>query len=454
MPPKIPYQSRICIIGAGPAGLSHAHYLRKAGYNNVTVLEADGKVGGKCESLTFNHRSFDMGANYLTPDYVHIMRMAREVGAEMYTEKHPIVFNPVTRRFSKLFKAVTEGTTTIAFLWSALRYFWLRWKLNSVLPKAGNMGLADNADLMVTFDEWLDRHELGNLRRIFSIPVTMMGYGRLDEVAAPYVLRYIGLGTFRTMLLFGAGLSLNYPKRFKDGFQRFWERVSWQLDVRTGVRVSQVIRNAEGVRVRYTETGLPGELVPREPHEEQYDYLVLSCPLTLETLEPFLDLQPAERAQFCPEKVKHNLFGITLLDGAGFRKKYRVFHIFPLAEINHPSIFAHQFPDNPAFEIYIPMSANFNTDGQDGIDMMKQRSVALVRDLGANSSESDILHYDLWRYFFHVDLIDFKAGYYDQLEDMQGVNRTFYNMGLNSFELIEPIARYSKHLVDRYYEGD
>ena len=454
MPPKIPFEARICIIGAGPAGLSHAYYLRKAGYDNVTILEANGKVGGKCESLTFNHRSFDMGANYLTPDYVHIMRMARDVGARLYTEKGPIVFNPATRQFSKLFKAVTEGTTTLAFLWNALRYFWIRWKLNGVLPAAGNMGLAGQEDLMVTLDEWLDRHDLGNLKRLFSIPVTMMGYGRLEEIPAPYVLRYIGLGTFRTMLLFGAGLSLSYPKRFVDGFQRFWERVSWQLDVRTNVRVTQVVRRDSGVTVQYQELGLPGELVPPEPRQETYDYLVLSCPLTLDTLEPFLDLRAEESAQFSPEKVRHNLFGITLLNGGGFRKKYRVFHILPLAEIDHPSIFAHQFPENPAFEIYMPMSANYNRNGQDGIALMKQRAVALVRDLGANSSEKDILHYDLWRYFFHVDLDDFKAGYYDQLEKMQGTNRTFYNMGLNSFELIEPIARYSKYLVDHYYEGN
>src|SRR5690554_2733450 len=37
---------RIVIIGAGPGGLSSAHYLREAGYTNVTVLERAGEVGG------------------------------------------------------------------------------------------------------------------------------------------------------------------------------------------------------------------------------------------------------------------------------------------------------------------------------------------------------------------------------------------------------------------------
>ena len=65
-----------------------------------------------------------------------------------------------------------------------------------------------------------------------------------------------------------------------------------------------------------------------------------------------------------------------------------------------------------------------------------------------------VLHYDIWKYFYHVELEDFKSGYYDQLEAMQGQDNTFYNMGLNSFELIEPITRYSKYLVSEYYTGN
>ena len=42
MPNKIALDARICIIGAGPAGLSHAHYLRKEGYTNVDLLEKNG----------------------------------------------------------------------------------------------------------------------------------------------------------------------------------------------------------------------------------------------------------------------------------------------------------------------------------------------------------------------------------------------------------------------------
>ncbi len=46
-------KTRIGIIGAGAAGLTAAHYLKKQGYENITLLEKEGRIGGKCDSLTY-----------------------------------------------------------------------------------------------------------------------------------------------------------------------------------------------------------------------------------------------------------------------------------------------------------------------------------------------------------------------------------------------------------------
>ena len=345
---------------------------------------------------------------------------------------------------------------------SAIRYFIIRWKLNKVLPVAGNMGLSNNKDLMVPFDQWLDNHNLGNLKRLFSIPTTMMGYGKLSEIPAPYVLRYIGIGTFRTMLFFGAGLSLSYPKRFVDGFQRFWQRISWQLNVRTSVDVKKITRKTQHgkikIKINFDEARMRDNGREFDSHEEEYDYLVLSCPLTVKVLEPFLDLLDNEREMFNSDIIKNRTFGITLLNDVNKLKfKWRVFHIFPLAKINQPAIFAHQFPSNPAYEIYTPMTNIEDGISQDEMNKLildlKEKAIDIVKSFKGDSSLEDVLHYDLWKYFYHVDLEDFKSGYFDKLEAMQGQQNTFYNMGLNSFELIEPITRYSKYLVSEYYVG-
>ena len=75
---KIDKNAKIVIIGAGPAGLSTAWYLSKNGFNNVTVLEKLGRVGGLCKSLTVDGMSYDLGANYVTWAYQETLKIADE----------------------------------------------------------------------------------------------------------------------------------------------------------------------------------------------------------------------------------------------------------------------------------------------------------------------------------------------------------------------------------------
>ncbi len=60
--------ARICILGAGAAGLSAAWKLRKLGYERVTILETLNRPGGKCLSLRHNGVTLELGAALLMPD--------------------------------------------------------------------------------------------------------------------------------------------------------------------------------------------------------------------------------------------------------------------------------------------------------------------------------------------------------------------------------------------------
>jgi hypothetical protein len=256
------------------------------------------------------------------------------------------------------------------------------------------------------------------------------------------------------MLLFGARLSLFYPKRFVYGFQRFWQRLSWDLNVQTSIDIKTITRENNLIHVKYYANRLEGDGPIGDLEEKEYDYLVLSCPLLKNVLEPFLKLTAQEQQVFDDKRIQRNLFGVVLVNDVNKTPHpYKVFHIFPEAKINHPAILAHQFLDHPAYEIYSPMESINEEDMEAGIQHIKKTAIETIKSLGGEAEEKDILHYDYWNYFYHVSLDDFKNGYFDQLESMQGSNNTFYNMGLNSFELIEPIARYSKHLVEEYYLG-
>ena len=61
--------TRICIIGGGPAGLSAGMYLEQKGYTNYTIFERLDRVGGKCWSPHYNGRRYEMGAIMGVPSY-------------------------------------------------------------------------------------------------------------------------------------------------------------------------------------------------------------------------------------------------------------------------------------------------------------------------------------------------------------------------------------------------
>ena len=62
-----PYQGRVCIIGAGAAGLYTAMMLKYLGATNVDILEANDRIGGRCYTQALSgdskfHNYYDVGA--------------------------------------------------------------------------------------------------------------------------------------------------------------------------------------------------------------------------------------------------------------------------------------------------------------------------------------------------------------------------------------------------------
>lgn len=61
----------IVVIGAGVAGLSAAKKLKEYGFNDVTVLEASDKVGGRVASATFGEYIITRIYHTLSFEYQH-----------------------------------------------------------------------------------------------------------------------------------------------------------------------------------------------------------------------------------------------------------------------------------------------------------------------------------------------------------------------------------------------
>lgn len=56
---------KICVIGAGPAGLAAAEALQEKGYEDVTILERSHRAGGMALSLNYEMSSSNQIKNNL-----------------------------------------------------------------------------------------------------------------------------------------------------------------------------------------------------------------------------------------------------------------------------------------------------------------------------------------------------------------------------------------------------
>jgi hypothetical protein len=467
---KIDRNSRILILGAGAGGLSAAYYLRRYGYKNVTVFEKLGRVGGLCRSVTEDNQSFDLGAAVISPDYREIRRMARRVGARFQRVEGAAAFCIAKRPhrenqnidppFHRLLYYLA-GDASLAARWrfyrNCWRYFWKRFRLRKAFKRAGWAGITSYEELNVPFTVWLKNNGLEELNRLFEIPVTAFGYGDLDEIAAPYVLRYASPASFLALLLSASRFSWLVPsflllRRFRFGFQRFWERVAWDLNVRLNITIEAIERDdAGGVQVTYRHPlQMLGATATHTTDYASFDYLIIACPVLKSELEKFLTLSAEElrleaRTRFIP-------YAVASFEIADVVLPERVAVHLPLPPRGWPMIVSQTHPDNELIAFYARLPTN--TPSEEDERRLREHIERYAQAFGGRIREDDDWHsYDAWLYFKHVSVEDLRNGYFDDWETLQGASRTFYVGGLFDFDYVEGIVRYSRQLVETHFVG-
>ncbi len=460
---KIDNHASILIIGAGPAGLSAAYYLKKHGYKNVTVMERLGRVGGLCCSATEDYQSFELGAVIVPPSYRELRKIAKNVGMELIPAWGSAAISLSNTDsddvYHNLFTYLAGGSSLsakIRFIRLGARYIRKWFRHRNVIDRPGWNGIADHADLCVSFSEWLHNNKLEDLSRLFEIPITTFGYGNLDEIAAPYVLRYLDPLTFISGLISSHSFARFIPsflllKHFKFGFQRFWERVAWELNVRLNCKVKRIERDENGISVTYAH---PAQLINKQVVHENvkahYDYLILACPLLPEDFQKFMDLTPEEAR--LSAKLKFNPYVVTTFEIAGEPLKGRMVFVLPPPPVGEPLILSQQYEDNELTAFYAYLPTKDPTPGDEV--RLKEQVTRYAGAVGGRIRHDDDWHqYDVWHYFRHIDPADFREGYYDDWESIQGKNSTYYVGGLFDFDFVEGIVQYSRNLVERNFAG-
>lgn len=487
--------ARIAIIGAGPAGLAAAWYLKERGYRDVHVLEKQGRVGGMCESITEGYRCFDLGGNYITPAYKETLALARQVGAEMFTAKkyHPVRVEEDEDGEHRLEDLeltdfiLTDPTNPDRRIpiWKlavgVLRFGWLRFKVRRFVGGPTFARVHERPDLCVSFDKWLADNDLAYLGNVFQIPMPMMGYGLLNEIGAPYALMYMAPGTFATMFLRRLPiikLFARWPKRFAQGFQRMWQLLSWGLNVRMNVTVTRITRGPGTYRPIEIELEHPDRIFHGTMDRQEklfFDRLILACPLTPDVLRGMqTDLRQDETDLF--SKIQNYSFCQTTLhafqevDGKEqtFRLKAPVVPVLPFnrASTGRPWVVVQLFEDSPLLQFYTRIDPDdwdrtvravdpTGSDDDPARKIVLDRVERLLGLMGGHRAgtrdprRERAVNFRRWPYFGHVDSGEMRAGFFKDLDDLQGRYNTYYAGGGTTFELIESVVRSAKYAVGK-----
>lgn len=421
---------RIAIVGAGAAGLTAAWALKKSGYTHVTVFEKADRIGGKCFTIPYEGHAIDLAAHEMLAGYTDVMRIAEDVGARSHGWQEVVVYDRNRRKFMNVMEASTVGGySTLQVGWASLRYTWMLLTRYRRFARPGT-GLADApAELLQPVGTWLREMHLEALEEIVTFVMKVQAYGRLDEVAAVYFVKFQGLRNWVSNVMHNIGITQRWPRVFTDGFEDLWQRVKDGLDdVRLNTKIQSIRRrlnvDAETIGVEITVAG--------KEAPEQFDCLMLACPLDLETLTKLgLDLEPQESKLF--EQVRYHTLVTTACRVEGVPTG--VVGSIPLPAMLDYTGYIKVYADCDV-AIFFSLAPSPDVD----LDDIYRRIVDTVATLPQTGTQAPRVigkvHQQAWPYFPHPPLTELGGGYFDRLQALQGHRQTFYLGSLLEMETV------------------
>ena len=86
-------EDKICIVGAGPAGIHMAAKLKNKNFESIKIFEATDRVGGKSYDMFFEGKIGPLGTTFLTLDYMEsvVPFVKQYAAADLVSIQHPAV---------------------------------------------------------------------------------------------------------------------------------------------------------------------------------------------------------------------------------------------------------------------------------------------------------------------------------------------------------------------------
>lgn len=437
-------QPRIAIVGAGPAGLSAAWYLRKNGYRDVEVFEKLDRVGGKCLTFEYEGKKYDLAAHEMLAGYTDVMSIADELGVKWDGHQNVLVYDSQYREYLDILQASRAGGHTMLQIgWASIRYTFKLLTRYRKISQPGS-GLANcPPELMQPIDSWLKEMRLQALRETFLYVMKVQGYGRLDEIPAAYLVKFQGLRNWVSNVLHVLSLIQSWPRVFRDGFQSLWKavyenlgNVKLEAEIQAIRRVAKQDTNVIGIEIQFSDGST-----------REFDELIITCPMDIPTLEGLgLDLGEQERSLF--SKVIYDEFVTTACLAKGLPTG--VTATIPVPAMMSYSGYIKMYDDTD-MSIFFSLAPAEDYDKKEIYQRIQAQVAEAPEYNGVKPEVLSEYRQKGWQYFPHVSLTDFTAGFYDGVESLQGFRHTYYAGCLLAFETVGNTVAYTRRLVQSYF---
>ena len=447
---------RICIVGGGPAGLSAGMYLEKKGYTNYSILEKSDRVGGKCWSPYYNGKRYEMGAIMGVPSYYAVHDVEEFCGIthdgpklnRNYKDASGKVIEPFARTLGNIIRNpwLLKMKKQLTAFGELLETKYKGYDLN------GHRGVAEGRydgyavtpgrervqgenpnlkDLAMPFKDFCKLNGVPLVQKIWIGPFTSFGYGYFDEIPAAYVLKYLDFQT-----------CMNFVKvnlwTWKEGTQYIWEQLNDHLKHAATLNSEITKVERKDGKVYVTVNG----------ETEEYDKLIVTSPLQF--FPDYADAREDEKKYF--GKIDYERYDVLAVETKPEDHpeiSYYVFDNMTPERLGHLMVYYRRWRDTKDQVITTYALRKHKNSEEIPYEVCKQ---TVLNDLKTmQNPASNVVNEQSWYYFPHVFSEDYAAGWYDDVEAMQGKYDTYYAGEVMSFGDMDETAEYSRELVERFF---
>lgn len=403
---------KIAIVGAGPAGLTIAYFLKYVGYNDIDVYEADNKIGGQSESLHLHKESGyinEVGTVFSTLGYATVHKIMKNVNVTLIKDAVNGLIGYMR----------TDGTTEIIgsrihllFEIESIKYFlfiffnWLRFFL----------GFMSKEEQATIYSEWLKEkgRDEKNLSEVSRIGSHGQLYGPLNEITVRNSFEWV----IPSLIVSGVFLKIY---RVKEGHQTFWERVvkKFKINVITGSKIKDT-----------------------EQLKENYDHVFVTCPLD----EITTPITPIINGPFDDTNV---LSVYVKIPKGSWTYDFENYYLFdsPKSKTIKVSCIYPKYHDKVNEDIVVILAMVNKKE----MGLLLYETVREFTDItGIDVKVEDVIYHKIFRYGVRYSPRQILSGLPQKINRAQGKDNVWYSGGALTHWNISAITNFNLFLVMRF----